>query len=114
MYAIRSYYGVSWYDFVTDNGNEKIYSYPIERLKVTYQFNKYLFLRGVGEYNGYNKEFVGDVLLSFTYIPGTVGHIGYGALYQQTDADLNFFDEKHGPTQLQRGFFIKLSYLIRS
>ncbi|WP_167615144.1 carbohydrate binding family 9 domain-containing protein [Maribellus sediminis] len=104
----------SWYDFRADGSDEKIYNYPIERLKVTYQFNKYLFLRGVGEYNGYSKEFLGDVLLSFTYIPGTVGHIGYGALYEQTDADLNFLDQNHRPTQQQRGFFIKLSYLIRS
>ncbi len=105
---------ISWYDFVSDVNGEKIYNYPIERLKVTYQFNKYLFLRGIAEYNGYNKELLCDALLSFTYIPGTVGHIGYGALFAQTDRDLSFFDENHQPVQQQRGFFIKLSYLIRS
>lgn len=105
---------ISWYDFKADSSDEKLFNYPIERMKVTYQFNKYLFLRGVAEYNGYNKELVSDLLLSFTYIPGTVGHIGYGSLYQQTDTELNFFDQNHRPTQQQRGFFIKMSYLIRS
>jgi len=104
----------SWYDFAVDGSSGKIYNYPIERLKVTYQFNKYLFLRGIAEYNGYSKDLLNDVLLSFTYIPGTVGHIGYGSVFQQTDNELNFFDQNIRPEQQQRGFFIKLSYLIRS
>jgi len=103
-----------WYDFVKDRETEKAYSYPIERLKLSYQFNKYLFLRGIGEYNGYSKTLLADLLLSFTYIPGTVGHIGYGSLYQQTNSELNFFDDEVNPVQQQRGIFIKLSYLIRS
>ena len=105
---------ISWYDFLADGSDEKIYNYPIERLKVTYQFNKYLFLRGVAEYNGFSKRLLSDVLLSFTYIPGTVGHIGYGSVFQQINEDLNFFDENMPASQQQRGFFIKLSYLIRS
>jgi len=104
----------SWYDFTIDGHLEKVYNYPIERLKLTYQFNKYLFLRGIAEYNGYQKRLLSDVLLSFTYIPGTVGHIGYGSIFTQDNQNLSFFNDQTNPIEQQRGIFIKLSYLIRS
>ena len=64
---------------------EKVYTYPIERLKLTYQFNKFLFVRGVLEYNGYYKSLLTDFLISFNYIPGTVFYLGYGSLYDSVN-----------------------------
>ncbi|NQU87913.1 MAG: hypothetical protein HQ541_19360 [Mariniphaga sp.] len=75
---------------------------------------KYLFLRGIAEYNGHNNRLLTDMLLSFTYIPGTVGHISYGSVFHQTDPSLSFFNDQRNPIELKRGIFIKLSYLIRS
>ena len=47
--------------------------------------NKYLFFRGIAEYNKYKKQLITDLLASFTYIPGTVLHFGYGSLYEKTE-----------------------------
>ena len=114
MTKLNAEFSFTWYDFLINGETEKIYNYPIERLKVSYQFNKYLFLRGIAEYNGYIKKLVTDFLLSFTYIPGTVGHIGYGSVFEQTNHELPFFNDQQNPLEQQRGVFIKLSYLLRS
>ncbi|MBI3789112.1 MAG: carbohydrate binding family 9 domain-containing protein, partial [Ignavibacteriales bacterium] len=67
--------------------NSRIYDYPIGRLRLTYQVNQYWFIRGIAEYNGYRKTITDDFLASFTYIPGTVVHLGYGSLFQRTAWD---------------------------
>lgn len=99
-------------NFISEN--ETIYKYPIERLKITYQFNKYLFIRGIGEYNGYYRTLLTDFLLSFTYIPGTVGYLGYGSLYEQQEESGPFMRWDKKPLETQRGFFVKFSYLFRN
>ncbi|MBN1819312.1 MAG: carbohydrate binding family 9 domain-containing protein [Prolixibacteraceae bacterium] len=114
MAKLNAEFSFAWYDFLINGETEKIFHYPLERLKVSYQFNKYLFLRGIAEYNGNSKKLLTDLLLSFTYIPGTVGHIGYGSVFQQMTSELEFFDDQIHPVEQQRGIFIKLSYLIRS
>jgi hypothetical protein len=101
-------------DFTKSSDHTKIYQYPIERIKLTYQFNKYLFIRGILEYNGYRKSLLTDFLVSFTYIPGTVGYLGYGSLYEQLDSSLPFLNREEHPLEMQRGFFLKLSYLFRN
>jgi hypothetical protein len=101
-------------DFTRSSDHTLMYRYPISRLKITYQFNKYLFIRGILEYNGYRKSLLTDFLFSFTYIPGTVFYVGYGSLYEQTDATLPFINRELKPLEMQRGFFLKLSYLFRS
>lgn len=103
-----------YYDFTRAGDQTKIYQYPIERLKLTYQFNKYLFIRGILEYNGYRKSLLTDFLVSFTYIPGTVCYLGYGSLYEQSDDSEPFFGREVRPLEMQRGFFVKLSYLFRN
>ncbi|MCX6225124.1 MAG: hypothetical protein NTV01_10330, partial [Bacteroidia bacterium] len=101
-------------DFISKSDNKTIYRYPIERLKLTYQFNKYLFIRGITEYNGFYKSLLTDFLVSFTYIPGTVCYIGYGSLYEQSEESQPFFGGDLKPVEMQRGFFFKLSYLFRN
>ncbi|UCD25403.1 MAG: hypothetical protein JSW51_05670, partial [Gemmatimonadota bacterium] len=91
----------------------KIYDYPIVRGKLTYQLSKYLFFRGILEYNDFRKEILTDLLASFTYIPGTVVHVGYGSLHDRTewrDGDYVPSDEFR---QMRRRFFFKASYLWR-
>ena len=96
---------LTYTDFYRDSDSEKIYDYTIARGRMTYQMNRYLFFRGIFEYNNYNKEMLTDFLASFTYIPGTVLHIGYGSIYNRISND-RFLEMK-------RGFFFKTSYLWR-
>jgi hypothetical protein len=91
----------------------KIYEYPISRAKLTYQLNKYLFFRGIVEYNNFRKQMLTDFLASFTYIPGTVVHLGYGSLYQKIKWENDSYVGSDRFLETKRGFFFKMSYLWR-
>ena len=112
---IESNSSLIYSDFHRSSDGEKIYDYPIIREKLTYQLNRYLFFRGIVEYNKYRRRLLTDFLASFTYIPGTVAHIGYGALYEriQWDAPSNSYLNNDQFLESQRGFFFKFSYLWR-
>ena len=105
-------------DFFRSSDEQRIYKYPITRGKLTYQFNKYLFFRGIVEHsnftNGDNEpRLLQDLLVSFTYIPGTVIYIGYGTLLEdqwQDDAILRPIPFRVTAS----GLFIKMSYLWRN
>jgi hypothetical protein len=90
-----------------------LYEYPILRGRATYQFNKYLFFRGVLEYNKFRRQLLSDFLLSFTYIPGTVLYLGYGSLYEKLRWDAGEYKESDRFLETARGFFFKTSYLWR-
>lgn len=94
--------------------NSRVYDYPIGRLRLTYQVNQYWFIRGIIEYNGYRKTITDDFLVSFTYIPGTVVHLGYGSLFQRTAWDQNAYVPSDSYLETYRGIFFKMSYLWRS
>ena len=97
-------------DFYKDK--KKIYEINIINSQITYQFNKYFFIRGVIQYNSYQKRMLTDFLSSFTFIPGTVLHLGYGGLYEKREWLDN--DWQHGQGNLlniKRSFFFKASYL---
>jgi len=104
----------TYVDFFRDSDSEKIYEYPIVRGRVTYQMNKYLFLRGIVEYNDFRDEVLTDFLASFTYIPGTVLHVGYGSLYERTEWETDRFVPSDRFSEMQRRFFFKTSYLFRN
>jgi len=97
-----------------ESDNSKLFNYLIVRGKVTYQFNQYLFFRAITEYNDYKKSINTDLLASFTYIPGTVFHIGYGSIYEYKGWDGNEYIDSTRIKEMKRGFFIKISYLFRS
>jgi hypothetical protein len=106
---------VQFSDFFRKAGREKIYDYTILRDRLTFQLNKYLFLRAIAEYNSYYKKLNVDLLASFTYIPGTVIYVGYGSAYeklrwQQDQRDYMPSDEF---LRTRGSFFFKASYLWR-
>ncbi|MEK6565553.1 MAG: DUF5916 domain-containing protein [Bacteroidota bacterium] len=105
---------ITYVDFFRSSDNEKIYEYPISRLKLTYQLNKYLFVRGIAEYNKFNRALLNDFLISFTYIPGTVFHVGYGSQYKRTRWESGSYVNDDDFFETRRGFFFKMSYLWRS
>ncbi|MCF7885981.1 MAG: carbohydrate binding family 9 domain-containing protein [Candidatus Marinimicrobia bacterium] len=92
------------------SNNEQLVDYRIFRNRTTYQINKYLFIRATIEYNTYKEELLTDFLASFNYIPGTVVHIGYGALYEKTQYQDSEYIESNNFLEMQRGFFLKASY----
>ena len=100
-------------DFFRTSTEEKDYDFSIIRSKNTYQVNKYLFFRLIVEYNSFSEELASDFLASFTYIPGTVVHIGFGSLYKNTRWENQEYVPSNNLMHIQRGFFFKASYLFR-
>lgn len=100
-------------DFYKEADSGKEYDYLILRSRNTFQMNKYLFFRAIVEYNSFYKQMMTDLLASFTYIPGTVIHLGYGSLYEKTEWFEGQYRESPDFLQIKRGFFFKASYLWR-
>lgn len=103
-----------YYDFYRESDNEKIYDYPLSRVKISYQLNKHLLFRGIAQYNGFREELLTDFLASFTYIPGTVFHLGYGSLYEKIKWVNDRYENSEDLLETKRGFFLKVSYLWRN
>jgi hypothetical protein len=94
-------------------GGVRLYDYLIGRSRTTFQLNRYLLFRGIFEYNSYRRQLLTDLLASFTYIPGTVLHLGYGSLYERTRWDGAGYRPDPSFRELRRGLFFKASYLWR-
>ncbi len=91
---------------------QKFYTINILNLLTTYQFNKYFFIRAAVRYNDYQKRLLTDFLASFTLIPGTVMHLGYGSLYESKDwRDNQWVPGQGGLLNIKNGLFFKVSYL---
>jgi hypothetical protein len=100
-------------NFTRVSDSTKEYDYTIIRNRNTFQVNKYLFFRGIIEYNSFRKILTTDFLASFSYIPGTVLHIGYGSLYEKLNWVEGEYRYSDNFMEMQRGFFFKASYLWR-
>ena len=105
---------VSYSDFTRKSNKEKEYNFTILRSKNTFQVNKYLFFRLIVEYNTFHESLNGDFLTSFTYIPGTVIHVGYGSLFEKVKWDGEQYVPGSSFLETKRGIFFKASYLWRS
>ena len=100
-------------DFYRESDKAKIYSYAIIRSRNTYQLNKYLFLRAIFEYNDFRKRMTVDTLVSFTYIPGTVMHIGYGSAFEQLAWNGREYVSSRRFLEMQRSLFQSFVPLAR-
>lgn len=100
-------------DFRRDSDDAMVYNYPILRTKLSYQLNQFLFFRGIFEYNDYRKRMLSDLLASFTYIPGTVIHLGYGSIFERLEWDGANYRSADNFIETKRGLFFKASYLWR-
>lgn len=95
---------------------ESQYEVHILQSKTTYQFNEYFFIRAQIQYDSYRKVVLTDLLASFTLIPGTVMHLGYGSLHESLEWQNNQWLDStpHGKFyQRSRSLFFKASYLFR-
>jgi Domain of unknown function (DUF5916)/Carbohydrate family 9 binding domain-like len=111
----RLAFGLSYtyVDFYRKSDRRKVYDYGIIRSRNTFQINKYLFLRAIFEYNTFYRRLTTDGLISFTYIPGTVIHLGYGSAYEKLAWTGRELVDSDRFLETQRGFFFKVSYLWR-
>jgi len=104
---------LAYSDFTRSADGVKEFDYTILRSRNIYQVNKYLFFRAIVEYNSFWKRLMTDFLVSFTYIPGTVIHVGYGSLYEKIDWREGDYVSADRFLESKRGFFFKASYLWR-
>jgi hypothetical protein len=104
---------LTYANFDRSSTGERLYDYTIARSKTTFQVNRYLFFRAIFEYNRFKRQLMTDFLGSFTYIPGTVLHAGYGSLYERTRWDGAGYVPDRAFTETRRGLFFKASYLWR-
>ncbi len=104
---------LAYTDFYRDSDSVKEFDYTILRSRATYQVNKYLFFRGIVEYNSFRKTLLTDFLASFTYIPGTVLHVGYGSFYEKIQWTGVDYISSDRFLETKRGFFFKASFLWR-
>ncbi len=100
-------------DFTRASDGVREFDYTIVRGRATYQVNKYLFFRAIVEHNSFRKRLTSDLLASFTYIPGTVVHIGYGSAYERIAWQDGAYVGADRFLEARRGFFFKASYLWR-
>lgn len=105
-------------EFDNAETSERLYNVDIFRSKTTYQFNEYLFLRAVVQYDSSQQMILTDLLASFTLIPGTVIHLGYGSLHNELGWDKTNKEWLTGSEltewyQTRQSFFFKASYLFR-
>ena len=110
---LRTSLALSYVDFFRTSDSAKIYDYTLIRSRTTLQLNKYLFFRGIAEYNFYWDKLQVDLLASFTYIPGTVVHLGYGSIYEKTQWQNGEYIPADDFLETRRSFFLKISYLWR-
>ena len=93
---------------------EPVYAVQIFNLLATYQFNRYFFVRGALRYDDYEKRLLTDFLASFTLIPGTVIHLGYGSLYEDRQwTDGHWIPGQGRLREMKNSLFFKVSYLWR-
>ena len=112
-HKLRSDISLTYSDFFRENDAVQLYDYSILRTKLTYQLNRFLFFRGILEYNDYYGELLGDFLASFTYIPGTVIHLGYGNFHEKIRWEHDRYVESRRFLMTKKSIFFKASYLWR-
>ena len=104
----------SFYHIDFNKDKKDIYDVNITYSRTTYQFNKYFFIRAIVQYNSYQKKMLTDFLASFTFIPGTVLHIGYGGIHEKRRwGDDRWLYKQGSMINMKRSFFFKASYLWR-
>ena len=107
---IASEFSLRYAGFYKKSGHEKLYNATIWRNVTVLQFNKYLFVRAITEFNTYRKQWREDLLVSFTWIPGTVVYLGYGSQFEKQEWQGAEYVPSVHYLNSQRAWFFKASY----
>ncbi len=97
-------------------GGERVFLENILRTHLTYQFSRRLFARALVQVDSYYKRVLSDLLASYTLVPGTVAHLGYGSLHDRLAWSGGGWDPVASPGryyQTRQSLFFKVSYLLR-
>ncbi len=97
----------------SEETDAKYFDLHIVRGRLVYQVNQYLFFRAISQYNSLSKVWSSNFLASFTYIPGTVVHFGYGNVFERVRWDGTEYVPHDNYLRTSSGFFFKASYLWR-
>jgi hypothetical protein len=92
----------------------RVYDLDIVYNRLTYQFSRQFFIRGIAQYDSSRHQVLTDLLASYELRPGTVVYAGYGSLLEQRgvlDGEWALGTGRYQTTQ--RGLFFKASYLHR-
>lgn len=110
---LRQSFNYTYQDFHRADDRSHVYDINILVSRTTFQYNKSLFFRSLIQYDSYNKRVLTDLLASFTLIPGTVLHVGYGLMHNEYGyengtwkrdiVDAEYFN-------MRQSFFAKVSY----
>jgi hypothetical protein len=95
---------------------DSAYEVNILLSKTTYQFDEHLLARAIIQWDSYREVVLTDLLLSYTLVPGTVLHLGYGSLYDNREWNgeswvSNTLMSKY--YQTTQSLFFKISYLFQ-
>jgi hypothetical protein len=96
------------------DGGDTVYALTIANLAAAYQFNRFFFVRAALRWDDYERDLLTDLLASFTLIPGTVVHLGYGSSFQGREWRDNEWQARDGRLiHMKNSLFFKASYLWR-
>lgn len=107
-------YTYEYFDRPDSGGREYDLHLVVSRL--TYQFNRYFFLRALVQRDSHRGIVLSDVLASLTVVPGTVFHVGYGSLHEKNEwIGDEWRDDTSSPRYrlMTKSFFVEGSYLFR-
>ena len=83
----------------------------IAQLRSTYQFSRFVFLKARIDYNTLSDRLFGQYTFGWTPSPGKAFYVGYSDRWSYNGYDFN--PRVPGLLQMDRTFFVKVSYLFR-
>ena len=89
----------------------EVYAVNIVNSRTTYQFDTHFLVRMIAQYDSSQRRVLTDFLASYEFVPGTVFHAGYGALYEKGFGSVEPANTRY--SLINRGLFLKASYLRR-
>ena len=91
-----------------------MYDLDIINTRTTYQFTRFVFVRGTVQYHSSRAQVLTDFLASYEMRPGSVLYTGYGSLVERRSIWMAPGRAGIGPyLTTRRGLFLKASYLYR-
>jgi len=91
-----------------------VYDLDIINTRTTYQFTRFVFVRGTVQYDSSRAQVLTDFLASYEMRPGSVLYAGYGSIIERRSDLEGTWTRGVGPYETtRRGLFLKASYLYR-
>jgi hypothetical protein len=93
---------------------ERVFTVNVLNTQTTFQLNRYIFFRGIAQYDSSRHRVLTDLLASWELLPGTVAYAGYGSLIEKREWDGQQWTPGAGEYRTsQRGLFFKAAYVHR-